>query len=81
MPRTKLHSIPSNATLLPLKKAAEALGEGYSESSIRRRIKEDEWQEGIHYVDDRRRGAKIPRYLINIDAVRDRQRIPSFARD
>lgn len=81
MPRTKLHFIPSNATLLPLKKAAEVLGEGYSESSIRRRIKEDEWTEGIHYVDDRRRGAQIPRYLINVDAVRDRQRIPSFARD
>jgi hypothetical protein len=48
---------------LPIDEAARALGEGYSRSSILRRIAAEEWIEGIHWINDRRNGSAYRRIV------------------
>jgi hypothetical protein len=69
MPRVKLKSKVeiSLEFLVPIDYAVEKLGKGFSRSAIIRRIDSGEWQEGVHWVDDRRVGAK--RRIIKINMV------------
>ncbi|MBD1849903.1 hypothetical protein [Leptolyngbya sp. FACHB-711] len=47
-------TLPSDSELVTIAEASKRLGEGYSRSSIIRRIdKTKEWVEGIHWIDDR----------------------------
>ncbi|MGA7932528.1 MAG: hypothetical protein WCA35_03020 [Kovacikia sp.] len=70
----------SRPEYLPIDKAAQALGEGYSRSSILRRIKDEEWAEGLHWIDDRRSGSAYRRIKINIAAVNEWRRLPAAKR-
>jgi hypothetical protein len=70
----------SQAEYLPIDEAAQALGEGYSRSSILRRIAAEEWIEGIHWIDDRRNGSAYRRIKINIAAVNEWRKMPAAKR-
>ncbi len=66
--------------LVTIEEAAKRLGVGYSRSSILRRIKDLEWQEGVHWIDDRRSGSAYRRIKINLAAVQAWRRIPAAKR-
>jgi hypothetical protein len=70
----------SSPKYLPIDEAAATLGEGYSRSSILRRIEAEEWMEGIHWIDDRRSGTAYRRIKINIAAVNEWRRQPAAKR-
>ncbi|MBD2105314.1 hypothetical protein [Leptolyngbya sp. FACHB-261] len=60
---------------LSLDEASQDLGNGYSRSSILRRIKEKQWKEGYHWIDvsasSRKNGKRFYKvYKINVSAVR-----------
>jgi len=65
---------------LPIDEAAKVPGEGYSRSSILRRIDAEEWIEGVHWIDDRRSGAAYRRIKINIAAVNKWRKMPAAKR-
>jgi hypothetical protein len=55
--------------LVSIKEAYQILGEGFSRSSILRRIESGEWVEGKHWVDDRRSGGQRRLIKINLTEV------------
>lgn len=69
-----------DAEYISLEEASEKLGKGYSRSSILRRIDSGEWQEGLHWIDDRRNGTAYRRIKINIAAVNEWRRKPAAKR-
>jgi hypothetical protein len=69
-----------NDELVTINEAAKRLGRGYSRSSILRRIKDLEWQEGVHWIDDRRGGSAYRCIKINLAAVQQWRRIPAAKR-
>ncbi len=64
---------------LPIDEAAKVLGKGYSRSSILRRI-DEEWIEGVHWIDDRRSGTAYRRIKINVESVMEWRKIPAAKR-
>lgn len=70
----------SSPEYLPMDEAAKVLGEGYSRSSILRRINSEEWVEGVHWIDDRRAGTTYRRIKINLTAVNEWRRKPAARR-
>ncbi|MEO0375429.1 MAG: hypothetical protein AAF329_12555 [Cyanobacteria bacterium P01_A01_bin.17] len=69
MNRKQKPVIPSRAELVTLGEASHQLGKGFSRSSMLRRIDSGEWQEGIHWVDARRKGSVYRIIKINLAAV------------
>lgn len=55
--------------LVSVKEASQILGDGFSRSSILRRIESGEWVEGQHWVDDRRQGGQRRLIKINLTEV------------
>ncbi|WNZ22714.1 hypothetical protein HJG54_07495 [Leptolyngbya sp. NK1-12] len=72
--------LPSNAELVTVDEAARMLGRGYSRRSIFRRIKSGEWQEGIHWIDDRRQDSDRRIIKINLTAVQELRGTPAAFR-
>lgn len=66
--------------LVTIDEAATLLGRGYSRSSIYRRIESGEWEEGVHWVDDRRTGAKKRIIKINLAAIQEGRLTPAGRR-
>jgi hypothetical protein len=73
-------ALPDNAELVTIAEASDRLGEGYSRSSIFRRIRSGEWQEGIHWIDDRRQDSDRRIIKINLTAVNELRGIPAAFR-
>lgn len=69
-----------DAEYISLEEASDRLGKGYSRSSILRRIDSGEWQEGLHWIDDRRNGTAYRRIKINFAAVQQWRQIPAAKR-
>lgn len=67
MPKVKLVPVTEPTQLVSIKEASQILGDGFSRSSILRRIESGEWVEGTHWVDDRRQGGQ--RRLIKINLI------------
>ena len=72
--------LPPDAELVPIKEASQRLGQGYSRSSITRRIRSGEWKEGIHWIDDRPLGSGKAIIKINLTAVNELRAIPAAFR-
>lgn len=68
MPKTKLAPIPTEH-LFSIDYVASRLGRGYSRRSQLRRIESGEWIEGVHWIDDRRKGSQRRVIKINIKAI------------
>jgi hypothetical protein len=66
--------------LVTIEQAYEALGKGYSRSSILRRIESGEWKEGIHWIDDRRAGALKRVIKVNLATVNKHRAVPAGRR-
>jgi hypothetical protein len=73
-------TIPSDAVLVTIARAAAMLGKGYSYSSILRRIETGEWKEGIHWIDDSPLNARKRSIKINLTAVNEFRAIPKAFR-
>lgn len=80
MNRKQKPIIPNQADLVALDEASRRLGRGFSRSSILRRIDSGEWQEGIHWVDARRKGSVYRVIKINLAAVRTTLATPAAFR-
>lgn len=72
--------LPSNAELVTINQARMRLGEGFSRRSIYRRIDAGEWEEGVHWIDDRRVGSTRRMIKINLTAVMELRGIPAAYR-
>jgi hypothetical protein len=72
--------LPANAELVPIEEASAKLGRGFSRRSILRRIDSGEWQEGIHWIDDRRMGSTKRIIKINLTAVMELRSVPAAYR-
>lgn len=72
--------IPDNAELVTVKEAIDRLGDGYSRSSIFRRIRSGEWIEGLHWIDDRRQDSDRRIIKINLTAVNELRGTPAAFR-
>jgi hypothetical protein len=72
--------LPQDAELVPINQAAQLLGSGYSRRSIFRRIESGEWQEGIHWIDDRRQDSDRRIIKINLTAVQELRGTPAAFR-
>lgn len=80
-PRKKIKSsLSPNAELVTIEQASMHLGKGFSRRSILRRIDEGEWEEGIHWIDDRRVGSTRRIIKINLTAVMELRGIPAAYR-
>jgi hypothetical protein len=81
MPKVKLKIDEIEfSVLVTIDEASRQLGKGYSRSSILRRIESGEWVEGIHWIDDRREGAKKRSVKIDLLAVKKQRFIPAGKR-
>lgn len=80
MNRKQKPIIPNQADLVALDEASRRLGRGFSRSSILRRIDSGEWQEGIHWVDARRKDSVYRVIKINLAAVRTTLATPAAFR-
>lgn len=60
--------------------ATGELGAGFSRSSIMRRITSGEWEEGIHWIDDRRAGTAKRLIKINLAEVNKLRAVPAGER-
>jgi hypothetical protein len=73
MPRKTAPQLPptltTEAELVTIEEASDRLGKGYSRRSIFRRIQSGDWQEGIHWIDDRQVGSSNRLIKINLTAV------------
>lgn len=72
--------LPANAELVTIEEASAKLGRGFSRRSILRRIDSGEWQEGIHWIDDRRMGSTKRIIKINLTAVMELRSVPAAYR-
>lgn len=72
--------LPQDAELLTIEQASTRLGVGFSRRSIYRRITAGEWEEGIHWIDDRRPGSTKRMIKINLTAVMELRGIPAAYR-
>lgn len=79
MKKSKL-KLPDHAELLTLEEASKRLGKGFSRRSILRRIDSGEWQEGLHWIDDRREGSAYRLVKINITAIQEWRATPAAFR-
>jgi hypothetical protein len=79
-PKTLKSKLPSNAELVTIEEASARLGRGFSRRSILRRIDSGEWQEGIHWVDDRRIGSLKRIVKINLTSVMELRGVPAAYR-
>jgi hypothetical protein len=66
--------------LVSIQEAIARLGKGYSRSSIFRRIRAGEWEEGVHYIDDRREESELRIIKINLTAVQELRATPAAFR-
>ncbi|HIK15387.1 MAG TPA: hypothetical protein IGS53_08920 [Leptolyngbyaceae cyanobacterium M33_DOE_097] len=73
-------TLPKDAELVTIEQASIRLGKGFSRRSILRRIDDGEWEEGIHWIDDRRIGSAKRLIKINIAAVMELRGIPAAYR-
>ncbi|WP_414624400.1 hypothetical protein [Calothrix sp. CCY 0018] len=64
-----MYKLPPDAELLTIQEASKRLGKGFSRSSILRRIRSEQWKEGLHWVDARRNDSMNRLIKINITAV------------
>ena len=79
-PAAPKSALPDNAELVTIKEATDRLGDGYSRSSIFRRIRSGEWKEGEHWIDDRRQDSDRRIIKINLTAVNELRGIPAAFR-
>ncbi|MBD2075507.1 hypothetical protein H6F86_16710 [Phormidium sp. FACHB-592] len=79
-PKKPKFNLPSNTELVTIQQASLRLGKGFSRRSILRRIDEGEWEEGTHWIDDRRVGSVKRMIKINLTAVMELRGIPSAYR-
>lgn len=80
MSKSKHKALPLDAELVTIDEAAERLGKGYSRRSIFRRIQSGDWQEGIHWIDDRQVGSANRLIKINLTAVQQWRATPAAFR-
>ncbi|NJP12681.1 MAG: hypothetical protein HC866_27125 [Leptolyngbyaceae cyanobacterium RU_5_1] len=76
----KKRKLPDHAELVSLEEASKRLGRGFSRRSMLRRIDSSEWQEGIHWIDDRRPGSSKRLIKINLTAVSEWRTTPAAKR-
>ncbi len=72
--------LSADAELVTIEEASDRLGKGYSRRSIFRRINSGDWQEGIHWVDDRQQGSTNRLVKINLTAVQQLRATPAAFR-
>lgn len=72
--------LPAHAELVTIEEASAKLGRGFSRRSILRRIDSGEWQEGLHWIDDRRMGSTKRIIKINLTAVMELRSVPAAYR-
>jgi hypothetical protein len=73
-------TLPPDAELVSLREAIDRLGEGYSRSSIYRRIRSGEWEEGVHWIDDRPQDSSKRIIKINLTAIQKLRGTPAAFR-
>lgn len=66
--------------ILTVEEASKVLGKNYSRSSIMRRISSGEWEEGVHWFDDRREGGRRRQIRINLLEIRKLRSVPAGMR-
>ena len=76
----KPKALPADAALVTIPEATKQLGKGYSRRSIFRRIQSGEWQEGVHWIDDRPLNSSRRIIKINLTAVNELRGIPAAFR-
>jgi hypothetical protein len=79
-PAPKTKALPPDAELVTIDEAAKHLGRGYSRRSIFRRIESGEWQEGTHWIDDRRQDSDRRIIKVNLTAINELRGTPAAFR-
>lgn len=71
MSKKTTNTVPlaTDAELVTIEEATTRLGKGYSRRSIFRRISSGDWQEGIHWIDDRQQGSANRLIKVNLTAI------------
>ena len=69
MPKTKLHKKIDVTQLKTISQVHQTLGEGFSPSTIVRRIKSGEYKEGVHWYNVAPKSSKKRIIKLNLDEI------------